>query len=143
VGADQGPEQGQHLARVVVAVAETVDPQILVVGDERWLVVGQDPAVPTREDDLGIEEVAQDLDGRPLSGRRSAPQTIARLCHQSLGLVREPRHDLCGVAVAEHPEEHLLVLARPIHRVDVSVQGDIGLDPFRVCHAPDSRTALT
>jgi hypothetical protein len=49
-------------------VVEPVDPQVLVVADERRLVLRDDPAVPARDDELGVRDVAQALEHGPLVG---------------------------------------------------------------------------
>ena len=139
VRAHQRAEQRQHLGRIVLLVPEPLDPQVLVVGDERRPVVGQDPPVPAGQDDLGVQEVPQDLDRRPLALGGPGPEVIARLADQALELVRKPGDDLRGVTVAEDAEQHLLVLGGPGHRIDASIEGCLGGDRFGRGHRCDFR----
>ena len=57
----------QQLARVVVSVMEPSHPQVLVVADQRRLVVRDDPPVAAGVDDLGVGGVAEALQDRPLA----------------------------------------------------------------------------
>ena len=76
----------------------------------------------------------QDLDRRPLARRRPGPEVLAGLRHQLLGLIREAGGNLGGVAVAQHPEQHPLVLVRPGHRVDLEIQRGLGLRRVQFGH---------
>ena len=58
---------------------QPIDPQILVVADDLGLVVGEDPPVASRHDELGIDDVVDAAEDGPLAGLRPRPQVRAGL----------------------------------------------------------------
>src|SRR6266545_1096575 len=115
VGGAQGGERGEQVGE---AGSGQLCPGILVVPDERWLVLGQDQPGAERVGDLGVPQVAQQLGRRPLVGLRPSLQ---QLVGQAAGLFpdRLRRHGQHGdrVLPAQQGEQLLLVLLWLRHRV--------------------------
>ncbi len=61
----ESDEWRHELPRIGFIVAESVHPQILIEGEERRLVVGNDEPVPTADHELGIDDVADELQHGP------------------------------------------------------------------------------
>src|SRR6266545_4445210 len=60
-------EERQQLVHVVLVVAQPFYPQVLVVADERRLVVSEDPSVPSAGCHLGVGDVPDALQDRPFA----------------------------------------------------------------------------
>ena len=92
-------------------------PQVLVVADERRLVVGDDPAIPARDDDLGVRDVTQALEHGPLVGLRAFGDAGAGLSdHLAPGVGGRGLH-VGRIVVADQTGEVPLVLGRLGDRV--------------------------
>jgi hypothetical protein len=94
-----------------------IDPEVLVVASERRLVVGEDPPVPRRGHDLGVERVAEALQDRPLLGVGSLRDRVAGFGDQRPPRGRRGRLHDGGVVVTEQAEEVALVAARVLDGV--------------------------
>ena len=64
-------ELGEQLERVVIVGVQPVHPQILVVADELRPVVREDPPVAAGHHDLGVRDVGQAQEHRPLARLRA------------------------------------------------------------------------
>lgn len=67
-------EQGEQRGRVVVSLAEAVHPQILVVADDVRLILGDDPAITDRRDELPVDEMPEALEDRPFGRLGAQPE---------------------------------------------------------------------
>ena len=101
VGGPQRLEQGEQGVRILIRVMEPVDPEVLVVGGQRRFVVGHDPSVARRRDQLGVREVRHAPQNRPLVGRRTATQVAAGLGDQGPDLGRSRSLRLRGIVGAQ------------------------------------------
>src|SRR5439155_20184086 len=131
----EDPEHCQHLRGVLARVVEPLDPQILVVADEGRLVLGQDPPIPTGEDDLRVEDVRKDLHHRPLAGYRSRAKAWACFFHHLFELVRQVGLSLGRVPVTQDAEQHVPIPFGLGHRVHAKIQRRLDVDGFRIRHA--------
>jgi hypothetical protein len=75
----QGLEERQQLVGILDRPMQPIDPQILVVADDLRLVVGQDPAIAAGTDHLGVHDVGDALQHRPLALPRAGPRAVACL----------------------------------------------------------------
>src|SRR5262245_23866635 len=75
------PERGigvQQRARVAALVAKPIRPLLLVPGDDHSTRLGGELADAKRERDLGVEQMAEDLGGRPFAASGPARQAASR-----------------------------------------------------------------
>ena len=72
-------EHRQEEARVVGVVLQPVDPQRLVVADDVGHVLGQDPALTRRDDQLAVGDMADAFEDRPFARLRTDPQPLPGL----------------------------------------------------------------
>src|SRR5262249_12660796 len=68
----------QQRARVALSVAKPIGPLLLVPGDDRPARLGGELADAERQRDLGVEEMAQNLGGRPVAASGPACQVASR-----------------------------------------------------------------
>ena len=100
----RGPERlerRKELHRFGVRVPESLDPAVLVVPLQRRLVVGKDPSIPRRTDDLRVGDMADAFDDRPLTRLGPDPERVARVLDQLPEHPGRQRLDLGGIVVAE------------------------------------------
>ena len=116
-------EQPEQLGRVVLPVAESVDPQVLVVADDVRLGLGDDPAIPARDDELAVDHVPEAFDHGPL-GRSGPPTKVGpgRVDERPDGGRRRGLDDR-RIVVAEVRQEELLVGVGRRDRIDRRAHG--------------------
>ena len=103
-------EEHEELVGVLVSArVQLVGPQILVVADQRRLVMGQDPSIARGRDHLGVDGVAQALDHRPLPGGGTNVSAVPRFGHQRAPEPRRARLHLRGIVVTEQREQVILI----------------------------------
>src|SRR5262249_36132056 len=64
-------------SRVGALVPQAIGPLLLVPGDDRPSRLCRDLADAEPQRELGVEEMSEDLGGRPLAARRATPQPSA------------------------------------------------------------------
>lgn len=117
VGFSQRLEEVDQVLDGVTLVMEVFDPEVLVVPDQGWLVLGEYPAVPTAHRDLGVSEVCDHLTHGPFARPGLLIYLVACfLCKlPQLGGSRLLRRR--GVVGPEQVEKELLVGSGFGHRI--------------------------
>jgi hypothetical protein len=82
-GAERSKER-QDVLDWLIGRMEAVHPQILIVSQQRWPVVGKDPSVPPTHGDLGVGDVGDASEYRPLLRRRGDPEFGTGLFYQGV-----------------------------------------------------------
>ena len=116
-------EEREQRRRVLDGTVEPVDPQVLVVADQVRLVMCEDPAIAGRCHDLGIDDVGEAFEDRPLLGTRARGRIRAGLGEKRAGALRSAGLDLGRVVVAHETDEVVLVGLRLADRVGAGHAG--------------------
>ena len=109
VGATQRLEQRQQLVAAFRRCMQPIDPQVLVVAHQIGLVVGQDPPVSAGSDHLGIHDVSDALEGRPLPRLWAAVKIWTGFGDKVANALRSCGLDLGGVIGPNQADQMILV----------------------------------
>ena len=102
-------EEIQHRVDVPLVAVEPVDPPILVVADQRRLVVREHEPVAGAHHELSIGHVRETAVHRPLTRLGTHGEAVAGLGHQCTERGGGPRLHLGGIVVAQQAQQVALV----------------------------------
>jgi hypothetical protein len=117
VGQTERIEQLDESVGVRLLRVQPVDPEILVVPDDRRLLLRQDETVATRHHDLRVDHVREAFERRPLRGLRAQPEMWAGLGRELAEHRRRRRLHLGWVVVPEETQQVTLIRGRILDRI--------------------------